>query len=315
MLWFLYNVLFVIGYVLMLPKFLLRMWRRGGYRRGFLQRFGWYPVELIARLQSRPRIWIHAVSVGEIYVALRFIQEFRNREPGIAFVLTTTTSTGHALAAKRLHADDELLYFPCDFPPVLKRVFAAVRPRAILLVECELWPNMLRLADRRGIPVALVNGRISDASYRGYRKLRLFAARILRRLPLLLVQTPTDAERLIALGAATDRVRVMGTAKYDVTDGAPRGGEQAARVLEACGAPADRLVLVAGSTWSGEEALLLDAYQQLRPAFPHLRLVLVPRHAERRAEVEAEAAKRNLRWLRRSELADAPPPSLSLIHI
>ncbi|TFH16377.1 MAG: hypothetical protein E4H02_05740 [Lentisphaerales bacterium] len=167
MLWLIYNIMFTIGFLLLLPGFLLRMRRRGGYRRGFLER-----VAVISRVKrdliaSKPRIWIHAVSVGEVTVALEFISEFKRQRSDLGFVVTTTTSTGHAIAERKLAASDVLLYFPVDFPCVMRRALSAISPRAILLVETELWPNMIRLAGKRGIPVALVNGRISARSEKG----------------------------------------------------------------------------------------------------------------------------------------------------
>ena len=127
MFWVVYNVVFAIGYTLMLPKFLARMWRRGGYRKDFLHRFGIYGRALRARLRSRRRVWIHAVSVGEMTVALRFVEEFRKADSSLAFVVSTTTSTGHGVAAGRVHPADVLIYFPMDFPWILRRAFGGLR--------------------------------------------------------------------------------------------------------------------------------------------------------------------------------------------
>jgi len=309
MLWFVYNVVFAIGYLLLLPKFGWRMLRRGGYRRGFLQRFALYSRETRERLRRQPRVWIHAVSVGETYVALRVMKEMRAAAPGTAFVLTMTTSTARALAEKEAHADDVLLYFPCDFPWIVRRALDAIRPAALLLVECELWPNLIRSAVRRGLPVVLVNGRISDASYRGYRKVRLLTRRILPRLRLLLAQTAADRVRLVELGARPECVQVVGTAKYDVTASEAAGCGAAASALAACGMGPGSLVLLGGSTWPGEEAALLCAYRALRESFGLLKLVLAPRHVERRGEVEAEIRRSGLRHVRRSELAAGPAPA------
>ena len=161
MFWFFYNVAFTVAYLLLLPRFILRMWRRGGYRRDFLQRFALYREPVLSRLREGGRVWVHAVSVGEVNVAVRLMEEMRRERPGTRFVLSTTTSTGHAIAESKLEDDDVLVYFPVDFPVVVRRALSMVRPEALILTECELWPNMIRTATGRGIPVILVNGRIS----------------------------------------------------------------------------------------------------------------------------------------------------------
>ena len=302
MIWFLYNILFAIGYTLVLPKYLLRMWKRGGYGRGFMQRFAVYDAATRARLGAMPRMWIHAVSVGEMYLALRLLEDLRARFPGMGYVVTTNTSTAHRIAEAKLAPDDVLLYFPCDFPPVIRKVLNAIQPRAILLMEGELWPNLLRFARSRDIPVCIVNGRLSERSFRGYRRLALFFRPVLRGVDLLLVQSPSDAERLAALGARAERVHALGAAKYDVAAGDGDRTGNAAAILEACGMRARGLVIVGGSTWPGEEAALLDAYAELRRRSAGLKLVLVPRHAERRDEVEAELARRGVSYVKRSAM-------------
>ncbi len=297
MIWRLYNCLFPLVFLFMLPHFLLRMRRRGGYRRGFLQRLGLYGAAVHTRLAERRRAWIHAVSVGEVFVALRFMEEIRARRPGSAFVLTTNTSTGHAIAEKKLGADDVLLYFPVDFPPVIRKVLRRLNPLALVLVEGELWPNLIRQARRRGVPVMLLNGRLSDRSYRRYRRIRFLTRRLLPLLDLLCVQGEAERRRFAELGADPARIRVMGSAKYDVAAGAA-DVLPAAQILWRAGFdPAARL-LVGGSTWPGEERALLELYRRLRDRSPDARLVLVPRHMERAADVAAEIGRLGLTFRR-----------------
>jgi 3-deoxy-D-manno-octulosonic-acid transferase len=304
--WWLYNLLFGIGFLLVLPRFLYRMWRRGGYRAGFGQRLAAYAPEILVQLAAAPaeRYWIHAVSVGEMNIAFRFLAELRSRRPAAFFVITTNTSTAHALAAKRLPAGVLLLYFPVDFSPVMRKVLACIQPAAIFLMEGEIWPNLVRLASARGVRLMVVNGRVSASSHRGYHRFRWFFAPVLRRLDLLLMQTEQDAARMISLGARPESVKIMGSAKYDVA--APSDGQaaQAGAVLQQAGLPADEPVLLGGSTWPGEERCLAVMMQKLRAEGFKLRLVLVPRHAERRAEVEAEVRAAGLSMVRRSELVD-----------
>lgn len=308
MLWWLYNLLFSVGFALLLPHYFLRMKRRGGYARHFGQRLGRYTPAVREALGGGGHVWLHAVSVGELMVAFSVIAAWRRRRPGVRFVVTTTTSTGYALAEKRIAAPDLLLYFPVDFPWVTRRALGQIKPRAIVLVECELWPNLIRLARRRGVPVALINGRISAHSYGGYRKLQLFTRPLLKMVAWLCAQGEEDRQRLIDLGADPARTRVTGSAKYDLPPPDPIREQQAREVLAACGMNGDTLLLLGGSTWAGEEGLLLDAYQALRAAHPNLALALVPRHFERCPAVRAEIEQRGLRVACRSEWRPGAPP-------
>lgn len=315
--WVIYNILFAVGYALILPKFLVRMWRRGGYRRNFSQRFARYSPDIVQRLgDGKKNVWIHAVSVGEIAVAFRYREELRPRMPGVRFIVTTTTSTAYALAEKRIGDGDLLLYFPCDFPGVVRRALDTLKPAALLLTESELWPNLIRTAHARGIPVILINGRISDGSYRGYRLLRAFFKPVLQVMDLLLVQTGEDRDRLSALGADSGKIRVTGTAKYDVALSGTGGGGDVWAALKPYGMTAGDLVLVGGSTWPGEETVLLKVLASLRKEFPSLKMVLVPRHAERRHEVEKELQAAGVRYARRADTSRTggePPVDVLLV--
>lgn len=305
MFWIGYNILFAIGYTLMLPRFILRMLRRGGYGRGFGQRFGRYDKATRQRLAAGNRVWVHAVSVGEVYVALTFMRAVRARHPETAFVLSTTTSTGHAIAEQALAAsDDVLLYFPLDFPPIVSRALAAIRPRAIVLVEGEFWPNLIRAAAKHKIPVALVNGRISDGSFGGYRYVRAVFSRAAAMMTALCVQSEQDRDRLVALGAPPDRVHVVGSAKYDMTTVDDGKRDNVDNVLNAAGLEAGCPLLVGGSTWPGEEVILLKCLKLLRHNHPNLALVLVPRHVERTWQIAAELRRSGLKWVLRSSLKE-----------
>jgi 3-deoxy-D-manno-octulosonic-acid transferase len=305
--WITYNLLFAFAYTLLLPRFLLRMWRRGGYRRGFLERFACYTPAQRAALAARRRVWIHAVSVGEMFVGLAFLRELRARNPGLGFVLTTTTSTGHALARARLAPEDVLLYVPVDFPWVVRRAVRRIRPLALLLVEGEVWPNLVRRLHREGVPVALVNGRLSARSFAGFARIRPFVRDIYARLALFAAQGRADADRYLALGAPADRVAVLGSAKYDIARADAESARPPRDVLERAGFPPDALLILGGSTWPGEERILLDLFRKLRSEFPAARLVLVPRHAERAAEVEADLRDTGLTWVRRRALEPGRP--------
>jgi 3-deoxy-D-manno-octulosonic-acid transferase len=300
--WFVYNILFAVGYTLLMPKFLLRMRRRGGYRQGFLQRFGRYDAAVVAKLKSRPRIWVHAVSVGEVFVALHYMAVLREAFPRVGFVLTTTTSTGYTQARSRVSEDDVLLYFPADFPMISRSVVRQIRPVAVLLTECELWPNLLRRLNRENVPVFVINGRISESSFRGYRKVRPFFRRAVQWVDTLFVQAEVDRERLMTLGTPEDRVIVMGSAKYDVAQPDDEGAAVARRILAAAGMVSEAEILIGGSTWPGEEDVLLGIFSRLREHHPRLQLILVPRHMERRDEVEALLRESGLPYVKRTDM-------------
>lgn len=315
MVWIFYNILFVVGFTLMLPRFLLRMARRGGYRKHFEQRFARYEDATLDRLEKDRRVWVHAVSVGEIFVALKLMQSWRARRPDLRFVLTTTTSTGHALASRSLSPEDVLLYFPLDLPFIMRRVLDVIRPRALVLVELELWPNLVRLAHARAIPVVLVNGRISDHSFNGYRKLTFFTRRLLPLIDLFCVQTKLDGERLAALGAPKHRIAVMGSAKYDVAESDTGGEERAREILQRVGITEQHRILLGGSTWPGEEHALLDVYKGLKTRIRNLVLVLAPRHVERAEQVVREIREHAMTFARRSSLDRDPPRGVPQVFL
>ncbi|MCC7299478.1 MAG: 3-deoxy-D-manno-octulosonic acid transferase [Verrucomicrobia bacterium] len=305
MIWFFYNLFFPLAFLLLLPKFISRMARRGGYRRHFGQRLGIYDCETVARLAEGRRIWLHAVSVGELFVALRFIEEYRKQNPASRFVLSTNTSTGHALAEQKLDERDVLIYFPVDLPFVMRRVFNQINPLKLILVECEFWPNLVRQAHRRGIQVALINGRISDSSFKGYMALRPFTRRLLKLIDPVCMQGRQDAERIIAMGARPETVKTPGTAKYDLPPPAVDAAAAARAVLRSLSVPANALVLLGGSTWPGEEEALCRIYKTLREKHPELFLVLVPRHAERRNDVVSVIQSQGFSSILRSQLSGA----------
>ena len=288
MVWLLYNLLFLLVYPLLLPHFLWRMKRRGGYRRHFGQRLGRFDPTETRALGQGGWIWVHAVSVGEIGVALNFIRVWRARDPQARFVLSHTTSTGRQVAEKGVTDRDFLLYVPVDLPWVTRRVVRLIQPRLFVLTESEFWPNLLRAMRGAGVPVALMNGRVSDRSFPRYQRFAWLTRAVLPLIDRFCMQSTRDAERITALGAPADRVRVMNSAKYDLPPPA-EGREASTRaVLAAAGFPPDAVLLMGGSTWPGEERVLADMLPRLRRVEPGLRLVLAPRHFERAQEVLRE---------------------------
>ena len=306
--WILYNVLFAIAYTVMLPSFLRRMKKRGGYRAHFAERFGKYDPETARRLGEKPRVWIHAVSVGEANLAGTVIRELRRRDPSFSCVFSTTSSTGRGVCEKIAGPDDVVIYLPLDFPRCVRRALAAVNATALVLTESEFWPNLLRALHRKGVPLLLLNGRVSDRSAPGYRRLRFFFGPVLRCFDTLLAQSPLDRDRLVATGAPADKIEVTGSVKFDVPPPPPEKIARARETLSLAGIePGRDLVLLGGSTWPGEELALARAWRAARAATPSLRLVLVPRHAERAAEVEAELEKDGFAVERSTRLRTAGP--------
>lgn len=295
---FLYNVGLFVVLVAGAPWWLWRIATTPKYSDGLLERLGWVPKRLRAVLSggaARPSIWIHAVSVGEVLAVTRLVKTLQAALPGFVVMISTTTRTGQALARERFGAD-RVFYCPLDLPWAVRAYLNAVKPRVLILAETEFWPNLLNGCFRRGIPVAVVNARISDRSWPRYRMLRRLWRPILRRLSQVLAQSDIDGQRLIALGCLPERVSVSGNLKFDVR---ATGQAEATAVLKALG-PAFRY-LVAGSTLDGEEKSLLEAWPQLLSSDPELVLVLAPRHPERFATVAGLLESFSVSWIRRSD--------------
>lgn len=295
----LYTIVYTLGFMLLSPAFLYKMWKRGKYRENFLQRFGRYAPKLRARFADKRgrRCWIQAVSVGEVNVALVFIRELQRQLPDCDIALSTTTSTGYALACERLPAEVALLYFPQDFPWCVRRAYNLVRPDFVVLMESELWPNFIWAGARRGVPIFLVNARMSPRSARRFRRVRWLFGAVARHLTLVCAQSADNAAayRGLGLGVPADRVQVTGNLKYDIA--LPQAAERQfdpAMVLAAAGVKPGQPVLVAGSTHPGEEEILFDLVAGLRRKFPELFLVLVPRHVERTPEIVELAKRKNV---------------------
>ncbi len=300
---FLYELLFWPALLLASPYYLRRMRRRGGYGRDFGERFGRFHPEKRARLRDLRPVWIHAVSVGEVGVALDLIRKLRERQERLPLALSTTTSTGRALAARGLPPDVPLFYYPLDSRLCFGAAHRLLRPRALILVEAELWPNHLRFLASRGIPAALVNARLSPRCLPRYRRFRWLFEPGLRAFRAVTLQSKADAPRLIEIGFPQEALREVGSLKYD----APRDTTSPARAkLLADLAPfGDRPMWVAGSTHPGEEDLVVQIFQRLRAKHAGLCLALAPRHAERAGEAGDALRRRGVRFALRSQLADA----------
>lgn len=297
-----YYILFVIFFWLSAPYYIWKMWRRGNWRAGLGERFGRYTPEFKAALAGGPVLWLHAVSVGETGVALQLLAELEPRLPGWRFAVSTTTSTGMGELQRRLPARMARFYYPANLAGVIRRAFEAIQPRALILVESELWPNLLWQAQDRGTPVFLVNARVSDRSFAGYRRFGFLFRPLFAQFRGVGCQSPGEAERLAELGFPAGALRVTGNLKFDAAKPAERAGPDVAGMLGQIGVNKKARLLVAGSTHAGEEAVLAEMLPRLRGRFPDLFLILVPRHFERAGEVGKELEARGVKYVRRSAI-------------
>lgn len=309
----LYNLVFCLGFLLSAPFYFLKLWRRGQWREGFFERFGRYSSKIKQALTNRRVVWVHGVSVGEAGLAVVLVRALERHLPNHKFVVSTTTSTGMGELRRRLPQGIEKVYYPIDRRPWVRRATAVLRPEAIVLVEAELWPNLLWHARRRGVPVFLVNARISDRSYRGYRRFGFLFRDLFRGLAGVTAQNEQDAKRLVALGCRPERVRVVGSLMFEGTRAAEGRVLDVPRLLQQAGMRDGARVLLAGSTHEGEEAILAGVFRRLRARHPDLYLVLVPRHHERARGVGSQLQRAGLKYVYRSEVSfsSAPEPGSS----
>lgn len=298
----LYNILFIVFFCLSAPYYFVKMRRRGNWRSGFEQRFGRYGGGLKQALANRRVLWMHAVSVGEVNVCTQLIKALEPRVPALKIVVSTTTSTGMSLLRDKLPSHIEKVYHPIDRRRYVNRALAAIHPEAVVLVEAEIWPNFLwKLGDLK-IPVFLVNARLSERSYHGYKRWGFLFRPLFASFAGVGAQNESDAARLRALGCRPDAVRVVGSLKFDAAKLDERRLLDVPALFRQLGWPADARVLVGGSTHAGEEALMAEMFQRLRARFPDLFLVLVPRHFERGQAVGEELAGRGVKFAYRNEI-------------
>lgn len=279
------------------PWLIYRSLRNGKYREGWGERFfGWVPQ----RESGRRCVWLHAVSLGEVNLLQTIVQRIEAEHPDWDVVISSTTATGHAQAKKR-YAPRPVFYAPLDFSWAVKNVLRRLQPDLLLLAELEVWPNLLKAAQQQGVPVAVINGRLGEKSYRGYRRLRWLLHSTFARLDLVAAQTGEYARRFLDLGCRPEHVHITGSLKFDGTQ-PDRNNPATSRLARLAGIAADDLVFLAGSTQAGEEAVALEVFQHFANAYPRLKLILVPRHPERFNEVAQLLDRRGIAWHRRSQL-------------
>jgi 3-deoxy-D-manno-octulosonic-acid transferase len=308
----LYSLATLLTFVVLSPYFVYQALRHNKYVGSFRQRLGHLPVSL--NLDGDDSIWVHAVSVGEVLAARSLVADLRTRYPRLRLFLSTTTRAGQQLARRSVTSVDGVFYFPFDWTFAVRRTLNRVQPRLFVMIETEIWPNLLRECRRRGIRTVLVNGRISYRSFPRYRLVRPFFRRVLADIDRFCVQGDEALRRLVSLGADPSRITVTGSLKFDALEVIPTPGRGRERVLRFFRISLNRPVLVAGSTLKGEEEPVVHAFNRLRTGGSNALLVIAARHPERFGEVERLCRQEGLSTIRRTELPiDAEPRADAVI--
>ncbi len=278
------------------------MWRRGNWLPGFKQRFGQFDSILKQSITNRQVIWFHAVSVGEVNICTELIRALEPRLPNIKIIVSTTTTTGMGILKDKLPTHIAKIYYPIDHRRYVGRALAMICPEAIVLVEAEIWPNFLWRTSDMGIPVFLVNARLSERSYRGYKRCAFLFRRIFASFAGVGAQNEQDAARLRELGCRPETVQIVGGLKFDAARLETQRTLNVPGILRRAGVPDGVRILLGGSTHDGEEAILAEVFQRLRKQFPDLFLVLVPRHFERSRDAARDIRDRGVKLIYRSEV-------------
>jgi 3-deoxy-D-manno-octulosonic-acid transferase len=303
-----YSLLTLVLFVVVSPYFVYQAIRYRKYVGSLGQRLGYLPISF--NVDGEESIWIHAVSVGEALTARALAEDLKARYPRLRLFLSTTTMAGQEVARRSLHHVDAVFYFPFDWAFIVRRTLDIVRPRVFIMMETELWPNLLRVCRKRGVKMVVINGRISSRSYPRYRLIRPFFRHVLADVDRFCMQSEESARRLVDLGADPARVTVTGSLKFDSLEvpAAAAHGRPRERVLRFFRISPNRPVIVAGSTSRGEEAAVLRAFARMRATMPNALAIVAPRQAERFGEVERLSREAGFVTARRSELPiDAEP--------
>ncbi|MEW6163303.1 MAG: 3-deoxy-D-manno-octulosonic acid transferase [Nitrospirota bacterium] len=292
-----YSLIYIIALIFLFPVEYLK--RPKELRKKWLrEKFGFLNSSLVTRYSSL--IWVHAVSVGEVMAALPLLERLREKYPSKGIILSTITDTGQKVARKGAPEGTTVLYLPFDVTFIFKAVLKRVRPEILITIETELWPNIFRVFKKYGIPVILLNGRISENSFRGYKKISFFMKRVLSHVDLFCMQSEVDAERINSLGVDEKKIKVLGNFKFDT-----RPPSQIPLWTEKIKGP----VIVAGSTHEGEEELITSVYNRLKKDFPDINLIIAPRHPERFKDVEDMLKSKGLSFVKHSEFSRLPTPN------
>ena len=301
----LYDIIFIFFVLLYLPYVVAR----GKWHAGFAMRLGFLPAGLVELFNAKKCLWFHAVSVGELLAIVDLIKQVREKYPDHTIVCTTVTTTGQQLARELLGEACRVLYAPLDGSLIVRKYIRVIRPKIYVSTETEIWPNLYTALHRQGVPVIMINGRISDRSYKGYRRIRFLTKQVLACVNIFCMQSLMDAERIERLGAPRERIRVVGNLKFE-SNPAHSGISKTGLGFQ----ESDEL-LIAGSTHPGEEEILIDALSALRGQFSHLRLVIAPRHIERSEAITALIEQKGYRPVCFSQIKQAQPDARTVIVV
>jgi 3-deoxy-D-manno-octulosonic-acid transferase len=289
----LYNIILLLAAIVGLPYYLLKMIFTGKYRKSLIPKLGGGQAQILAGLKNEPRVWLHAVSVGEVTAAAPIVAALKKIRPEVEIIFSTSTETGQEMAHRLVKDVAAFIYFPLDIPFVVRKIIRMVKPDVFAMVETELWPNFLAFCRSNNIKTLMVNGRISPRSFRKYKLTKFFWKRILTNLCAAGMIAGIDAERLKSIGMDSEKIQVLGNAKYDalVAMAAP---ELQKEINLLFGVQKNERFFIAGSTHQGEEEVVINVYQELIKRYPDFKLIIVPRHIERTRAVLEILHKYNL---------------------
>jgi 3-deoxy-D-manno-octulosonic-acid transferase len=304
------NIFYIALLIAVSPWLVWSAIRKGKYRQGFgAKLLGLVP----RRTGNRPCVWLHAVSAGEVIALRPLVEQIRRDFPHCDCVVSTTTRTGFEIAKKKF-AELDVFYCPFDFSWSVRTALRRIRPDVLVLAELELWPNLIHESHRCGTFVAVVNGRLSEQSARGYARIRRFVRPLLREIDLIAVQTEEYAERFIELGADPSGIQVTGSIKFDGAQ-MDRDNDATQCLRQLSGIGGENIIFLAGSTQSPEEELAIETFRTLKDEYASLRLILVPRHPDRFSEVAKLLEHSGLAWQRRSELGSSPDEQARILLV
>jgi 3-deoxy-D-manno-octulosonic-acid transferase len=297
MIYLLYNIILTFILIFFAPYFLLRSLVEKRFRKELAERMGFF-----RNLPVKKSLWVHAASVGEVFCSIPLLKRMKVEFPHCGIVLTTMTRTGNEAAKNSIPEANCVLFFPIDHPLTVRRVIKRIQPSLLLIAETELWPNLLQSCGKNKVPIILFNGRISERSFRRYHLFKFFFKECLKYISLFLMQTEEDQNRIIEIGASPEKTKVAGNLKFDQTFPSFTQ-EMVVEMSKLLRLQGKEIILIAGSTHSGEEEILIGLFKELRKFDPHLVLLLAPRHLERLEEVERILKKESISWMRRTSLS------------
>lgn len=301
--YWIYNILLIIYWIGLIPVILYRLAFEEGFYQRIKQSAGFMPVELMKKIEGKRAIWLHAASVGEIVATSPIVKDIKIKFPDAVVVVSVVTATGHAMARRIIPEAEGIIFFPLDLPFLTRRILNIIKPIMILLVETEIWPNFLRIAEKENIPVMMVNGRISDRSMKRYLYIKSFMNEMLSSIYRFCMQSKLDAEYIEVLGAPRNAITVTGNTKYDQTYARVTEEEKEA-LLHEFGFGHNHPIIIAGSTHKGEDESILKAFKSILKSYPQARLLIAPREIMRGNDIKNYSNREGLRAICRSEMSE-----------